>query len=332
MFSQFQHAAVDYAANAPKSTNIPAGGIMNELILDLSAAPTVTLANNTAANTKRGDLWGAIASLQLKGEGALPYLDLPGNVLPMISYFMDYGIPLDPQTTLADGATANPSLRQTIIVPLWSTRAGKPFDTALDNTAEPNGLTLTVNWADHLKVNGLATGFTTNPALNVFTLESPANDHPFLRKRRYMAQATFNATGMQRLTLEPGSSYRRFLINTRDGSDVDQATRFSQLNFYVGGQLRQTTSESVLRQAMRLRAGLKFGDTVFKNTTENLAAWYLNEQAIDGYLSHAADTAQRQGNYLEFNITTAPTTVCVVYEVLDDLRRPEFQTRPVRAA
>lgn len=385
MFSLFRHAAVDFAADAPKSVNIPAGGMVNELILDLSAQPTLTAANNTAAKAERGDLWGVISKLRFAGEGALPIVDLPGEVLPMISYFFDYGIPLEPQPTFGDAATANPSLRQTLIIPQWSTRSGKPFDSALDNTAEPNGYTLTIDWGNYDDINGDATAFTTNPALNVYTLESKANDHPFLRKRRYFAQQTFAATGRQRLQLEPGSQYRRFLINTRDNADADATTRFNTTDLYIGGQLRQTVSESVLRQKMRLRAGLDWqanstnivdlvdnsggvaSDTLadmpaaytevthaahvaslaakintlagiarrrrfFANTIENLSAWYLWEQAVDGYLSHNADTAQRQGNYLEFDIATANTTVCVVYEVYDDLRRPEFQTRPVRAA
>ena len=36
MFSQFQHQSIDYSASSPKQTNIPAGGMINELMLELS--------------------------------------------------------------------------------------------------------------------------------------------------------------------------------------------------------------------------------------------------------------------------------------------------------
>jgi hypothetical protein len=332
MFSQFQHGAIDFAAGSPKSTNIPAGGMINEILCEYSLTPTITAANNVAANIARGDGFGPLKSLVLKGEGALPIFDIPGSLIPWISYLFDYGVPLAIPSTLGDGVTANPALTYRFILPQWSTRSGKPFDSSLDNTAEPNGLTLTANWGQSTDFAALAAAFTVNPSINVWTLESKASEHPFLRKRRYVAQQTFNATGTQRLYLEPGNAYRRFLINTRDGSDVDQSARFTTANLYIGGQQRMTTSEGLLAEAMRLRAGLISAPTITKNTKEKVAANYLWENAVDGYLTHAADTSRRQGNYLEFVISTAPTTVTVVYEVLDDLRDPAKQVRPVRTA
>jgi hypothetical protein len=329
MFSQFQHQSIDYSANSPKQTNIPAGGMINEIMCELSMAPTIAGASNTAALAMRGDEFGVIGSLQLKGEDALPIIDLPGSFIKWLHWY-NYGAPLKVPSTFADGSTANPVISTCFILPMWSTGSAKPFDSSLDNTAEPNGLTLTCNWLDHTKVNSAASAFTTSPTLKVFTNESPASAHPFLRKRTFYAQQTFSATGNQRLNLEPGNAYRRFFVNTRDGSNNDAATRFSTVALYVGGQLKQIATEALLLQAQNLRRGMRFGETIVKNTVELNTANYIWEQAIDGYLTHTADTTRRQGNYLEFNITTAPTTITVVYEVLDDLRAEQNAKRSAR--
>lgn len=339
MFSKFQQATVPYAANSPQQTNIPAGGMLCEVECLLSFAPTVTGVNNSVANTLRGDETGVIQSIQIKGESALPIFDVPGSTLKWMALLMDNdGVPLEIPTGLADGATANPTLTTAFRLPFWATRAGKPYDTAYDNTAEANGLTLTVNWYDATKVNSTCAagvgGFTTPPTLAVFTTETAANTHPFLRKRRYWGQFTFNATGPQRFQLEPGPAYRQFLINIRDGANVDQTGYFDIARLYIGGQQRQVTHEKILAQLTRQRIGINIANTtVTKNTIEKIGANYLWKLDTDGYLSYAADTLQRQGNYIEFNVLTAPATVTVVYEVLEDLRNPAFGgLKAVRAA
>ncbi|HWC90703.1 MAG TPA: hypothetical protein VG433_13635, partial [Pirellulales bacterium] len=191
---------------------------------------------------------------------------------------------------------------------------------------------------DASKVNSTCAGglggFTTPPTLNWFTLETAANTHPFLRKRRYWGQFTFNATGPQRFQLEPGPAYRQFLINTRNNAGADASGMFDIARLYVGGQQRQVTHEALLSQITRQKLGINVANTVVtKNTVESLKANYLWKLDQDGYLSYAADTLQRQGNYIEFNVLTAPCTVTVIYEVVEDLRNPAFGgLKPVRAA
>lgn len=339
MFSKFQQQTINYAANSPQQGNIPAGGMLCEFEGLLTLQPTITGANNIAANTLRGDEFGVIQSIQIKGESALPIFDIPGSTLKWQALLMDNdGVPLEIPTGLADGATANPAISTAFRLPFWATRAGKPYDSAYDNTAEPNGLTVTVNWLDATKINntcaaGLA-GFTTPPSLAFFTTETAANQHPFLRKRRYWGQYTFNANGPQRFQLEPGPAYRQFLINTRNNAGSDQASMFDIARLYVGGQQRQVTHEQILGQVTRQRVGINAANTVVtKNTIESLKANYLWNLTTDGYLTNAANTLNQQGNYIEFNILTNPCTVTVVYEVLEDLRNPAFGgLKPVRAA
>jgi hypothetical protein len=121
MFSQFQHQSIDYSANSPKQTNIPAGGMINEIMCELSMAPTIAGASNTAALAMRGDEFGVIGSLQLKGEDALPIIDLPGSFIKWLHWY-NYGAPLKVPSTFADGSTANPVISTCFILPMWSTR------------------------------------------------------------------------------------------------------------------------------------------------------------------------------------------------------------------
>lgn len=317
-----QQPAPLYQANGKQTVKIGRGGQILSLIIVQTCQPTVTGANNTAGNTLRGDDLGVLSHIRLFGNDGLPLLDLDGPDLRWKNYLADTGVPVRVNSTLADGATANPSLTSVIEIPFELTRTIKPFDSALDTTRYTD-MTLEFTWFDHTKINSAATGFTTNPAYEVYTLEVPPHDHPYLRKRWIKLTKTFAGAGTQRLDLDQGPEYRRFLINTQSGGN-DTTGLFSRVRLNSGGRIKLNLSEAALRETMKRRYGLLDGQTITKNTVEKQDAWYLMENVtLDGYATQALDTERIATNYLEFDLTGA-ATVNVLVELLEDLRRPQY--------
>lgn len=312
-----------YQANGKQSVKIGRGGQYLSLILKQACQPTLTIANNTAANTLRGDDLGVLAHFRLFGNDGLPLIDLDGPDLRWLAWLAGAGAqPIRTNATLGDGATANPSCESKIEIPFCSTRCLKPFDSALDSTNYTD-MTAEFTWFDHLKINASATGFTTNPSYEIYTTEVPPHDHPYLRKRVIKLTQTFSGSGTQRFNLDQGPEYRRFIINAQTGG-ADTTGLFSRVRLVSGGRIKFNYTESALLDVMKNRFGIRFGDTVTRNTVEKQDAWYLVDNVyFDGLITEALDTERVASNYLEFDLTAA-ATISVLVELLEDLRRPQY--------
>lgn len=325
-----QQPAPLYTANGKNTVKIGRGGQILSLILVQTCQPTVTGANNTAANTLRGDDLGVLAHFRVFGNDGLPLIDLDGPDLRWRNYLCDTGVPVRTNATLGDGATANPSLTSVIEIPFEMTRTIKPFDSALDSTRYTD-LTAEFTFNDHTKINSQATGFTTAPSYELYTLEVPPHDHPYLRKRWIKLTKTFAGSGTQRFDLDQGPEYRRFVINTQSGGN-DTTGLFSRVRLNSGGRIKLNLSEVALRETMKRRYGLRAGETITVNTVEKQDAWYLMENVtLDGMATQALDTERIATNYLEFDLTGA-ATVNVLVELLEDLRRPQYGGQAAAAA
>lgn len=327
----FQQPTPVWTANGKNSVKIGRGGMILALILKQTCAPTITGANNIAANIKRGDDLAALSHIRVFGNDGLPLIDLDGPDLFWLNWLGGSGsMPARVNSTLADGATANPTLTTQLEIPLTSTRCLKPFDSALDSTRYTD-LTAELTFGDYTSISGSATGWTTTPSYELYTCEVPPHDHPYLRKRVIKLTQTFSASGTQRINLDQGPEYRRFIINTQNAGN-DATGMFSRARLISGGRIKWNLSESVMRDVLKSRYGIRFGDAVRKNTVENQDAWYLAEQVYyDGLLTEALDTERIATNYLEFDITQA-CTVNVLVEVLEDLRRPQYGGQLAAAA
>jgi len=326
----FQQPAPQYVANQKQTVKIGRGGQILSLILVQTCQPTITGANNTAGNTLRGDDLGVLGHLRVFGNDGLPLIDLDGPDLFWRNWLCDNGVPPRKNATLGDGATANPSLTSVIEIPFELSRTLKAFDAALDSTRYTD-LTAEFTFNDHTKINSLASGFTTAPAYELYTLEVPPHDHPYLRKRYIKLTKTFAASGTQRFDLDQGPEYRRFLINTQSAGN-DTTGLFSRVRLNSGGRIKANLSEVALREVMKRRYGMRAGETPRVNTVEKEDAWYLFDNVTwDGMVTQSLDTERIATNYLEFDLTGA-ATVNVIVEMLEDLRRPQYGGQLAAAA
>src|SRR4051794_26755465 len=61
--------------------------VYRELALELSVQPTITIANNTAANTLLGDEWAALSNIQLTVNGSDVLRNFSGDDLWWLNWF-----------------------------------------------------------------------------------------------------------------------------------------------------------------------------------------------------------------------------------------------------
>jgi hypothetical protein len=163
---------------------------------------TATAANNTVANTAKGDEWGAISRLRVVVNGTDAIVDLTGDDLYMLNR---YGFGVQPRVTptLGDGVTANPAVDSYLHVPFWALRCRKPMETAYESW-RAGTLQVEITFKTFTSVNTAATAYTANPQVELYTNElTPAFDSsgnlkfvpPFIPRivRQYADFATWTA-------------------------------------------------------------------------------------------------------------------------------------------
>lgn len=311
---------VDYNANGRATETLARGMVYRELYLRLTGQPTVTAVNNTAANTLRGDEWAVIDRIELIANGSDVIKSIDGNALWWLNLFL-YGVPPRVTPTIGDGATANPSFDTTLILPLWMPRAIRPLDTALDSR-ELSSLELAVTWGDHTSINASATAFTTDPALEIYSLESFGVTGPFSTWRIFPIASTISATSTRhQITLPVGKMYRGFLINTVDGV-LDQSDILNNLRVISGTTvfLDLHAQDDILQQIPMLRSGIQRGysgaayDDYRQGNNNDVDGWYWVDLVTDGFLTEAIDTLGFSEFLIEADVTVgAGTTVMTVY-------------------
>lgn len=309
------------------------GLLYRMMYLRLTATPTLTAANNTPANTAIGDEWGVIKKIEIIANGSDVLFSCNGNDLWWMNrYFFDTLAHVSPN--LGDSATANPAIDSTLILPFWSPRSTKKYDTAF-YSGEVTDFRLEITWGNYTDINSAATAWTTQPNLEVGSTESDPGPAlpPVLRRIIKYVQLPAGANGAFRMPLDVGPRYRGFLINALNNAGAEASAQFSNVKLVSGSTVFCDISESMLKQAGDLMYGLPFG---IEKTTAGVAyqtcprvsansslnAWYSLDLVNDGYLTESIDTSALSELYLEFNVAAA-CTLNVLANQLIPLNRPK---------
>lgn len=291
------------------------------IYLRLTGATTVIAGSNTAALTMLGDEWGVIKKVELIANGSDVLFSCSGNDLWWMNrYFFDSFPRVTP--AIGDGATANPAFDSTLLIPFWSPRATKPFDSAFFS-GEVTDFRLEITWGNYTDINSAATAWTTQPNVEVGSNESQLDANtplpPVLRRLIKYVQQPAGANGAFRVPLDIGPMYRGFLINTTNTAGTSESHgQFTNVKLVSGSTVYVDISESMLKQAQDMFYGLPFGiekttagiayqTTPRISTSSDLLSWYCLDLVNDGYLTEAINTANLSELYLEFNVASACT-------------------------
>ncbi len=291
------------------------GMVYRELYLRLTATPTILAAANTIAAVAKGDQWGVVKRIDVVANSSDILRSFSGEQLLYLNR-MYYGTNPRVLPTLGDGATANPALDSTLIIPFWSPRSLKPMDTCLDSR-ELSDLRLEITWGTFTDISSGATAWTGNPSIEVGSLEAFDVDGPFNLKR--VNQIIVNAAGANtdfRVDVPVGPLYRQFLINTTTGGN-DTAGLITNFKIMSGTTVFFDQSESMIRDVSHLRndlpfpilrptaAGIGYIPRFLNSAASNQDAWYNLELVTDGYVTEAIDSYGLSELYFIFNVSAA---------------------------
>jgi len=310
---------VDYQANSKVSLSLSRGMIYRELYLKLSGDTLAAIAENTQALTLQGDEWGIIKRIDLIANNTDVLRSISGNQLWWLNYFL-YGVPPHVTPRVGDGV-ADPDFESYLVLPLWMPRSLRPMDTALD-ARELSDLKLEITWGSETDIFATcALGWTTEPVLEVHSLESFGAKGPFSQWRVYAIEKTITATEAQfQVQLPVGPMYRGFLMNFTDaGKDANDI--LNNFKIISGTTVFADIPANLLHRADRTRmscsrfwhdAILGVYDGLRRGTTYNsLEGWFFYDHVTDGYLSESIDTLGFSEFELELNVTVGAGTTKV---------------------
>lgn len=291
-----KQGTIEYSANNRETESLGRGVVYRELMIRLTGQPTLTTANNTTAKTKRGDEWAVIRNLRLVANGTDVIKSLSGDDLWWLNYFM---LSRPRITTAIGDGSANPSFDSVLILPLWMPGVIKPLDTALD-ARELSSLELEIDWGDHTSINGDATGWTTEPKVEIWSLASFNVQGPFSQWRVFTIEKEITADNPQfEIELPVGKLYRGFMIETTD-ADQDQADILKNFKLVSGSTVFADVSaeDDVLQQAEDIRRGTvphydaaaNAYDDLRRSDNSQREGWYVYDHVTDGRLTEGVDT------------------------------------------
>lgn len=298
---------VAYVSNNKQPELLSRGMVLRELYLRLKGQPTLTGANNTVANTAKGDEWGVIRRLDIILNNTDVIRSFSGDALWWLNYLI-YGARPKLEVTLGDGATANPSFDSTLVLPFWSFDTKNSMDTALDTRGLADAK-IEVTWGDYTHINSAATGFTTNPTLEIKSLESFDIEGKLSQQRVYTIERDISASNPKlQIQLPVGPVYRGFVINTFDNSG-DNAAILNNVKWQSGSTVFADYDAKVLNEITQIRKGLdrNFSGTAYTkdriSTKSTRNAWYFLEQVTDGFITESIDTLGYSEHELELDVT-----------------------------
>ena len=318
--------SISYNANNQEEENLNRGMVLREIGIRLTGQLTVSAANNTAAKTKRGDEWGVIRKIEIVANNTDVIRSVSGNTLYWLNHVL-YGNFAKTTSTIGDATTLNPSFDSMLLLPLWLPRSIRPIDTALD-TRNLSNLKMVIHWGDHTYINGDATGFTTDPQVQLESLESFNIQGPFSQLRWYELEKTIEASNSKfQIQLPVNRVYRGFLLNTTNdvaaGANTasDVSTVLNNFKFQSGSTVFADRSGVALKQIQDIRYGIQSGSR--RGTANSYDGWYFYDHVSDGMNSEAIDALGFSEIELELDVTKSANT-CKVVVV-------PFELIPVRA-
>ena len=298
--------------------------VYREIYLRLQGQLTLTPTNNTLANTKRGDEWAVIRKIELIANGTDVLRSFDANFLWWMNYFFYSAAPkITP--AIGDASTSNASFDVVLILPLWMPKAVRPIDTALD-ARELSSLELSITWGDHTNINGSATGFTTEPTVEVYSLESFNISGPFSQWRIFTIEKEITANNSRfQVQLPVGKMYRGFILNTID-TLIDQGDILNNFKLISGTTIFSDihAQDDVLQQVGMLRNSLQRNidgnnasavyDSLRRSAESDVAGWYFYDHVTDGRLTEAIDTLGFSEFTIEADVTVGSgITKLIVY-------------------
>lgn len=309
-----RQVTVDFNANNVESEKLNRGMVYREIYLKLSCRPTIAATANTKANTERGDEWAVVKRIEIIANNTDVIRSFSGADLRWLNYFWFHKAP-HLSAPLGDGATANPTCLSTCIVPFWIPNSMRPMDTALD-ARELSDLKIQVTWGQYTDINANATGWTTEPEIEVHSLESFLVDGPFSQWRVYTIQEVITAANTQfQVQLPVGPMYRGFmLVCVSDGAEV--GTILNNFKVISGTTVFADIPAAILLQADNLRMSNDRNwdeaahayDDLFIGDHSALEGVFYYDHVTDGFLPEGIDTLGFSEFMLELDVAHPGTT------------------------
>ena len=326
---------VVYAAGTKTMIPVTRGLCFRYMALHLTATPTITGANNTVANTGLGDEWACVSKIELIANGTTVLFSAAGSDLKQLQKIL-LGQRPRVQPNLGDGATANPVLDSTVIIPFLNPKSRRPFDTLL-YTGEMSDLRLEVTFtADATAINSAATGWTAQPVIEVFTREQtipldPTTGAPMLPNfYRRMLKIPFQISGANpaaRYQLNTGPIYRGAILNVLSGALAESATILTNVKTFSGptvfSDMTYNSLEAVGKELTNtpddqapLSTGIWIQSAGEVSSKRVVQSWAFSDFCEDGYMSEALDTDSIGDTFFEFNVNAAATINIFTQELL----------------
>lgn len=314
---------VTYAANNKIQKSLARGMVYRELMLELACAPTLAATKNTAALTEAGDEWNVIQKLEIIANGTDVIKSISGRALRWLNVVWQHCMP-SLSSALADGATANPSLKSTLILPFWQFDSVKPLDTAL-NSADLSDLQIAVTWGDYTDINANATAFTTDPTLTVYSQECFGFDSPpvFSNYRFYeINQAFTSADSDKQIQLPVGPVYRAFTLIT-DDAGAEKSGILNNLKLSSGTTIFADVDAKVANTHWTDRLGISRwngGSEALKpkSSQSSIQGVYHFDLVRDGFLTEGIDTIGFSEFLLRLDLSVVgtPNVLIVPHQII----------------
>lgn len=308
-----QPDTVVFSQNNKVSVDLNLGSVLEELVLRLRYAPTLTNTNNTQAKTLRGDEWAIVKGIRLVANGTDVLRDFSGDELWWINFFTYHLMP-QVSPNLGDGTTANPVIDSILVLPTVLPGIKRPFDVVLP-TGKLSSLKLEIEWGASTDLNADAAAFTTSPTMEIYSLQSfgIANLQPG-QMRIYSTQSTITATTPRhQVKLPVGVTYRGLLIQTLDAG-VEQGDILNNLKLRSGGNVFYDLPGKVIQEhvAQRLRLPRGFSGTAYDDhkisVQSSFNGWYFIDLAPGGSLMQVIDATGLSELFIEADVTVGSGT------------------------
>jgi hypothetical protein len=282
--------------------------------LRLTCAPTLTAANNTAAKTLRGDEWAVVKKIEIIANGTDVVKTIDGPTLRWLNVIYT-GVMPNVTSALADGATANVPCDSTLFIPFMMPRSIRPIDTLMDSSVMSN-LEIAVTWGTYTDINASATAWTTQPTLEVNSVESFGQEgSKFSNWRLFSITKDISATNSQfQIDLPVNTVYRGFSMIFTDTA-VESAAILNNFRWKSGTNVFADVSGKILNAEWTSKVGLHraSASSTFKSASSVLGGVYHYDHVDDGYLSEAVDTLGYSEHHLELDVTVGSgATQCIV--------------------
>lgn len=308
-----------------------------DITIRLAGQSTLLAANNTVANTLKGDEWAIIKRVRILANSSDILFDITGDQLWWLNRYWFGNKPLI-TVGFGDGVTANPAFNSVLVLPFWALRCGKPMDSVFDS----GGLTdfrMEITWGTFTDINAAATAWTAAPTLTVSSQENELTPafYPPLVKRQISQQLLVAGPSTNfRFNLDVGPLFRGMLINAcNSGAPFpDTPGLITNIRLVSGSTIFVDLDEVTLNQMGILKASIPFA--IEKVVTTGLGfypsprisassderAWYNLDLVTDGYLSECINTARFNEFYLEFAVSGACQINVLSHEFLSNPRMP----------